>query len=97
MKNFIDKIDISKHIANHVIGEHHTAGHRKTVGFFVMAIGVSIAHVAAHANLFIALLGDLVGYSIHATGFLPFLHYLENTVENKKPEDDNQETKCENC
>jgi hypothetical protein len=34
--------------------------------------------VSQHLNpLLISLIGDLVGYSIHATGFLPFLKDIE--------------------
>jgi hypothetical protein len=91
---FLSTIDVSRHIANHVIGEHHTVSHRRTAGVFVMFIGVTLAHFAAHAgNVLLALSGDLIGYSIHATGFLPFLHDIESKIKGEPT----NETKCETC
>lgn len=94
LSKFFHTVNIPFHIANHVVGEHHTQLHRKVAGFFVMFVGVGIAHSFAHmGNLIIVLLGDLVGYSIHATGFLPFLHDIEKSTEqnkNVKPSKKNQ-------
>ena len=81
MKRFLHYANIPYHIANHVVGAQHTQQHRRTAGFVVMFVGVAIAHATQHLGLstFLALFGDLVGYSIHATGFLPYVHDIENT------------------
>jgi len=81
MKKFLYYANIPYHVANHVVGKQHTQQHRRTVGFFVMAFGVGLAHFAQHEfNFLFSLFGDLVGYSIHATGFLPYIHDIENTI-----------------
>jgi 16S rRNA A1518/A1519 N6-dimethyltransferase RsmA/KsgA/DIM1 with predicted DNA glycosylase/AP lyase activity len=81
MKRFLYYANIPYHIANHVVGKQHTQQHRRTVGFFVMAAGVTIAHLAQHElNAILGLLGYLIGYSIHATGFMPYAHDIEQTI-----------------
>ena len=90
MKKFLHYANIPYHIANHVVGAQHTQQHRRTVGLVVMAFGVGLAHIAQHEfNAMLGLIGDLVGYSIHATGFLPFVHDIENTnqtINNNEPD-----------
>lgn len=96
LEKLIRGINLPYHIAHHVVGEKHTVNHRRIAGVIVMFIGVTLAHTAAHVgNLIIALTGDLIGYSIHATGFLPFLHDIENSLTKGKQVE--EETKCETC
>lgn len=95
-QKIIHLLNIPYHIANHVVGEHHSQNHRRIAGIFVMAIGVSLAHACQHiGNLFISLTGDLIGYSIHATGILPYLHDLENALAKKGDKEEKQN--CETC
>jgi purine-cytosine permease-like protein len=94
LEKFIRAVNIPYYIANHVIGEHHTPVHRKVAGIFIMIVGVGMAHMAEHlSNVLISLFGDLVGYSIHGTGLIPFLHDLE-AAGKKQPE---QKQNCETC
>lgn len=94
MEKIIHYVNIPYHLANHVVGEHHTPLHRKLAGFFVMAIGVILAHASSHvSNIIIAIFGDLIGYSIHGTGLIPFIHDLEASA----PKKNENETKCETC
>lgn len=88
-QKLLKAINLPYHIANHVVGEQHTQTHRRLAGLFVMAVGVSIAHAAANANIIIALFGDLVGYTIHATGAIPYLHDIEAALKDKQD--------CETC
>lgn len=75
---FLQYVNIPHHITEHVVGKHHTVMHRRIAGVIVMFIGVTLAHMSAHiSNVILALTGDLIGYSIHATGFLPYLEGIE--------------------
>lgn len=95
LPNFLHYINIPRHLANHVIGKQHTKYHRYTAGVIVMAIGVTVAHSFSHVgNTLVALMGDLVGYSIHGTGLIPFLHDIEKSAKEQSAK---QETKCETC
>lgn len=96
----LDKIiyyaNVPYHLANHLIGEHHTQGHRRAFGVIVMFFGVYIAHLSAHLpNIFFSLFGDLVGYSIHGTGLIPILHDVENAIKKQPPSEqpENQNNK----
>lgn len=85
MKRFFYYANIPYHIANHVIGPNHTQSHRRIAGFFVMGFGVGLAHFFQHEfNMFFGLLGDLVGYSIHATGFMPIAHDIEEIISKQQ-------------
>lgn len=87
---FLHYANIPHHITEHVVGKHHTVMHRRIAGVIVMFIGVTLAHMSAHiSNVLLALTGDLIGYSIHATGFLPYLESLEKPNETKN---DNSQT-----
>lgn len=90
--------NIPYHIANHVVGENHTQVHRRIFGLAIMFIGVGMAHVSAHiSSIIISICGDLVGYSLHGTGLIPFLHDLENAIKNgAKPQEQNKRN-CETC
>lgn len=89
INKLMNYLNLPHHIANHVVGEHHTQRHRRIAGVVVMFIGVSLAHLAQHyfGNILLVLWGDLVGYSIHATGFIPFIKDIE---QSNKPN-------CETC
>lgn len=91
MKRFLYYANIPYHVANHVVGKQHTQQHRRTVGFFVMAFGVALAHFAQHElNAILGLMGDLVGYSIHATGFMPYAHDIEQAIIDKQTNSTNK-------
>lgn len=69
-------------VTNHVVGKDHTAVHRKAVGGAIMAIGVGLAHLGAHGHILLAIPADLIGYSLHALGFVPFIKSIENANDN---------------
>lgn len=82
LNKFLQYANIPHHITEHVVGKHHTVIHRRIAGMIVMFIGVTLAHMSAHiSNVILALTGDLIGYSIHATGFLPYLEGLEKPTQ----------------
>lgn len=82
LAKFLNYVNLPHHITNHVVGEQHTQTHKRVAGIVVMFFGVALAHVSQHIPaLFISLFGDLVGYSIHATGFLPFLKDIEKATD----------------
>jgi hypothetical protein len=65
-------------ICIHLIGEHHTHGHRMIVGTVFIFIGVIIAKGSAMIghSLPLHIAGDALGYAIHGMGFVPFGEYV---------------------
>lgn len=87
-------VNVSKVIADHVVGKKHSMKHRKRIGVSVMVIGVSIAHFAANGNIVTSIVGDLIGYAIHGIGLIPFVESEEIECDpktkictKKKPKD----------
>lgn len=75
----VKRIDITRKICQHAIGEKHTIGHRMTVGTIIMIVGVGIAKYCASVHfVVIHVTGDIVGYLIHAFGATPYLEWLIN-------------------
>lgn len=69
---------LASHITHHLTGEHHTVIHRRVTGFLVMGFGVGISKGALLLDsTTIHFIGDLVGYAIHALGFVPFASAFE--------------------
>lgn len=79
-KPILQRLDLSKLIAHHVVGHDHTKVHRRTVGFIIAVLGVGLVFLAKEfstsplAHFF----GDLFGYFLHAVGAIPFLKYFES-------------------
>lgn len=69
-------------VTNHVVGKQHTIIHRRVIGSVIMAVGVGIAHLGSIHHYLISIPLDLVGYSLHAIGFVPFIKSIENANDN---------------
>lgn len=96
-KSLLYYLNVPYHVSNHIVGKHHTPTHRRIVGMFVMLIGVTLAHAAQHiSNIIISMFGDLVGYSIHGTGLIPFIHDIENQNKEQKQKGE-QNNICTTC
>lgn len=73
----LEKVDITRKICQHAIGEHHTQAHRMTVGTVIMVVGVCIAKYCGEMHFVVLHIGgDIVGYLIHAFGATPYLEWL---------------------
>lgn len=62
-------------ICDHVVGEHHTRGHRMFVGTIIIMCGVIIAKIGVFipGGFVIHLATDAIGYLIHGIGAIPFV------------------------
>jgi hypothetical protein len=82
IKNALNKINLSRHILNHLVGKNHTNTHRKIAGAFIMAFGVafikvfSIIHIEA-----LQFCAEIIGAGIHGIGLLPFVSSIESITE----------------
>lgn len=78
MKNFLSKVNISKYVTNHLVGEHHTLTHRRITGVIIMITGVGIYKLACITDItLIHFGGEVLGYAIHGMGLIPFAEKLE--------------------
>lgn len=75
---FLDCINLSKYINNHLVGKDHTIRHQKIAGIAIMLTGVAIGKLSLliDAHL-IHYIGDVVGYGIHGIGLIPFVKDFE--------------------
>jgi hypothetical protein len=75
----LEKLNASRVICNHLIGEKHTSGHRAVTGVIIMVFGVCVAKSAVYIHIIpVHILLDLVGYLIHAIGAIPILNSIES-------------------
>lgn len=73
-----EKINISKHICNSLVGREHTQRHRVGTGMIIMAVGVTIAKVGACIHFWwVEYALDITGYLIHGIGCLPIIEHME--------------------
>jgi arginine exporter protein ArgO len=78
--NWYQKLDITQHIAKHIVGEDHTAAHRRAAGLFLMVIGVFIPKLVIHAHMIVHIFAEVIGFAFHGWGLIPF----SNSIENRK-------------
>lgn len=95
--SFIDKVNLSKHLASHIVGENHTPKHRRIAGFFIAVFGLSLAEYSSHLGIVIKMVGDLIGFSLHAIGAIPYLNDLEKLIKEPQKEKKENETACTTC
>ena len=81
-KAFINRLNISERICNHLIGDKHTLSHRLVVGFIICCSGVVIVKVPLMVvtvnHVLIHGLFEVTGYTVHAIGAIPFLKAFFN-------------------
>lgn len=74
----LDKINVSRYILKHLLGDNHTDKHRKCVGIVIMASGVCLVKATMAIDSFtLHIIGDVVGYAIHGIGLIPFVSDIE--------------------
>lgn len=94
MRNFINKINVSKYLCEHLFGDNHTDTHRISVGILIMAVGVKISKIPVDIHMVHFLL-DGVGYAVHGIGAAPIIDVMAARTKNKsesknsKDEDEN--------
>lgn len=80
MKRIIECIsnygNIPKHISNHLCGENHSIAHRRTVGVFVILLGVVVAKCGGEFFI-VHIVFDAFGYALHGIGLIPFIESME--------------------
>lgn len=88
MKKFktkLDKANVSKWIACHLMGQEHTNAHRITIGIVIILTGVILVEEQYH--MFIVNIAiKTVGVVCHAVGAIPII----NPIESKKHLDNHQ-------
>lgn len=76
--NLLSKLNLSKWIASHLIGENHSSFHRKIVGIFIMIFGVGLTKIYYLVHFeSLNFLADIVGYGFHGLGLIPFIKSIE--------------------
>lgn len=80
-KNALDVVNLPKYVCHHLVGEDHPKSHRMIVGAIVMTTGVVIVKLMSPIHfLQLHIIGDILGYGIHALGSVPFIdHIIENS------------------
>ncbi len=78
----IRKVDISRYMANHIVGNNHTQIHRRISGFIVMVFGVVLTQLGgATSYLIIHISADIIGWGFHAVGLIPFIKNMESDFD----------------
>jgi len=83
MKRILVLLRGTELVANHVIGKNHSLAHRKIVGSVIMSAGVFLAHTGAAQHILVAIPLDVIGYSLHAIGCVPFIKSIEDANDSK--------------
>ena len=93
MRKHMSYINLPRIICQHMLGKDHKAHHRMAAGASIMVTGIMIAQCGhlVEVVIFKATL-DLIGYSFHGLGIVPFLEWL---LESDK--DDNQPPSANVC
>lgn len=72
--------NITRPVAEHLIGKKHTVYHRMAIGAVIMVAGVCVSKVALVDIPMVHYAKDVIGYAIHGIGCIPFIEYLTNTT-----------------
>lgn len=70
-----EKLNVSKRIANHLIGEEHTPAHRITVGGVIALCGMIIIK-SVHEPMLLSFFSEFFGVTLHAIGAIPLLETI---------------------
>lgn len=79
LKN-IAKVDLTRKISTHLVGEDHNIKHRMSVGGVIILIGVVISEIPATYGV-LHIVYDAVGYGIHGIGLLPYGEHFLSKVK----------------
>lgn len=82
----LEIINISKPIANHMLGESHTPVHRMATGWFVITVGILITAIGHSPAMHIVVkyACDGIGYLIHGIGAVPTIEYVACKVKQQE-------------
>ncbi|HXS59742.1 MAG TPA: hypothetical protein VN703_02900 [Candidatus Sulfopaludibacter sp.] len=79
IKSVLNKMNISKHILNHLVGKDHTNTHRRIVGALIMSFGIAFIKIFSLIHFeTIQFCAEIIGAGIHGIGLLPFINSIEN-------------------
>lgn len=82
MKKFkakLDKANVSKYIACHLMGQEHTNAHRICIGISIILTGVILVEIQYHIFI-VGIAVKTIGVVCHAVGAIPII----NPIESKK-------------
>lgn len=79
-------VNLPRIICQHMLGKDHKVHHRMTAGVTLMFIGVMIAQ-GGHLVEIVVIKAtiDLIGYSFHGLGLVPFLEWLMEQDKDEPP------------
>lgn len=81
-RRVVTRVNFTAPLFDSLLGKNHTNMHRMVTGMGVMAVGVFIAKFFGHSPiLWIAGIGDMIGYAIHGLGLTPFAVFLSEKFE----------------
>lgn len=72
MKRIVRKVNVSKVVCDHLVGENHTQRHRMITGVIIVVAGVAISKIPTTIHT-LHFLFDAVGYGVHGLGCVPFI------------------------
>lgn len=79
----LKKLNFSRNLCNHFIGENHTIAHRVGIGTIIMVFGVGFAKLTLLVpNDFFHFIGDAIGFLIHGIGSVPYIELISKIGKN---------------
>lgn len=84
-------MNLPKHLSNHLIGKHHSSGHRMGFGFVIMVLGVTMTKII-HQPFYLYVLLDIFGYALHGIGLIPVVEHLSYNKREKELEKEPEPT-----
>lgn len=90
-QKLFDRLNLAHHIAAHLVGEEHTPKHHRIIGIGIMVIGVILAKLSHVLPPLLHILTDLIGYSLHGIGLMPFASYVDQLKQKTHSKDTENE------
>jgi cyanate permease len=82
MRVSLNKVNLPRALAVHVVGKNHSEKHHLMFGFLFMVAGVLIGKAGGlYDFLLFHLLAEAVGAAVHGVGLIPYLDYLLKVTE----------------
>lgn len=78
----LNNVNLSRYLSDKVCGESHTNKQRKIAGVIIMCVGVGFTKLLTLISWeTVHFLGEIIGYSLHGIGLIPFVHTIEKHKE----------------
>ena len=86
MRGVLNRLNVTKAVCDHLVGEGHTERHRMITGVFIVIVGVGISKIPTTITIIHFLL-DAVGYGVHGLGCIPFIDRFIHLAKSNKPKE----------